>query len=180
MARDVIASGSDDPGALRCAAHALSHFAQDFPAALATLNRALRLQPSSAQVLSSLGWVHCHAGDPEPAIEYFGRSLRLSPLDLEIGVTLSGLGIAYLMTGRTPEAHAPLRRAVEERPKWATGYRNLILACVRLGRLDEARAAGSRMLENIPNTRAGYTSPMSNQDFVTEQREAMRLAGIPE
>jgi hypothetical protein len=36
------------------------------------------------------------------------------------------------------------------------------------------------MLENIPGSRAGYTSPMSNQDYVTEQQQALRLAGIPE
>jgi hypothetical protein len=51
---------------------------------------------------------------------------------------------------------------------------------VRLGRLDEARAVGSRMLENIPDSGASYASPMSNQDYITEQQQALRLAGIPE
>ena len=47
-----------------------------------------------------------------------------------------------------------------------------------LGRHDEARAVGSRMLENIPDARAGYTSPMSNQDFVTDNSK-LSARGYP-
>jgi adenylate cyclase len=180
LAREVIASGSDDPAALRGAGHAMSHFGQDYPAALATLDRTLRLQPNSAQVFEALGWVHCHAADPAPAVGYFQRALRLSPLDLEIGVTLSGLGAALLMLGQTEEAYAPLRRAAEELPTCSGGHRWLILACVRLGRLDEARAVATRMMQYIPGIRVPTASQFSNRVLVEEYRQAQRLAGIPD
>jgi adenylate cyclase len=103
LARDAVASSRDDPDTLRFAAHALSHFAHDYELALATLDRALRLNPNSAQILIIAGWVHLHCCDPEPALDLFGRALRLSPLDQEMGLMLWGTGMAHLMAGLKPD-----------------------------------------------------------------------------
>jgi adenylate cyclase len=61
LAREAIASNRDDPDTLRYAAHAISYFAHEYEVALSTLDRALRLNPNSAQILTIAGWVHLHA-----------------------------------------------------------------------------------------------------------------------
>jgi hypothetical protein len=95
-------------------------------------------------------------------------------------VTLSGLGAAHLMLVETEAAYAPLRRAAEELPTWQGGHRYLILACVRLGRLDEARAVATCMMECIPGIRVRMASAFSNEAFVEENKQAQRLAGVPD
>jgi adenylate cyclase len=179
LARETVASA--DPEALRCAAHALSYFAGDHPAAFTALHRAVLLHPNSAQVLNSLGWVHCIADDPEPAIGYLERAMRLSPLDPEIGLMLSGLGIAQLLAGRSAQALPPLQRAVQETPTDLTAHRHLILALVRLGQLDEARAAAARLLMIRPDFCVGHSATqLSNREYAAELRLALLTAGLPE
>ena len=110
LARDVVASGTDDPEALRYACDPLYLLAGDYPAALAALHLALRQHPNSAGVLNTLGHVHCFANDPSPAIADFERAIRLSPLDPFIGYALFGLGRAHLMLGHYDEAVSFLQR----------------------------------------------------------------------
>ena len=179
LARETVASA--DPEALRCAAHALSYFEGDHPAAFTALHRAVLLHPNSAQVLNSLGWVHCIADDPEPAIGYLERAMRLSPLDPEIGLMLSGLGIAQLLAGRSAQALPLLQRAVQETPTDLTAHRHLILALVRLGQLDEARAAAGRLLMIRPDFCVGDSATqLSNREYAEELRLALLTAGLPE
>jgi hypothetical protein len=45
LARQILASGADDPEALRCAGQAISYLAHDYPSAFTALNRTLRLNP---------------------------------------------------------------------------------------------------------------------------------------
>lgn len=181
IAREVIASRSDDPVALRGAGHAMSQFGRDYKAAFTTLTRALDLHPNSAQILHSLGYVHCHACDPAPAANYFERALRLSPRDLEIGYIQSGLGLALLMTGRNEAAYEVLVQAVEQMPRYGVGHRCLIQVCTRLGRSAEARAAAARLLQNIPDYRvSNVPRPFADEAFMEEYAAALRTAGVPE
>jgi hypothetical protein len=46
---------------------------------------------NSAQAYNSSGWVRAFSGDWRTAVEHLKRALRLSPLDLGIGLTLEGL-----------------------------------------------------------------------------------------
>jgi adenylate cyclase len=181
LAREILAAGTDDPEALRCAGHALSYVGHHYSAAFTALNRALRLNPNSAIVLNSLGYVHCHANDPEPAIDYFHRAIRLSPLDPKIGLMLSGLGITYMLMGCSTLALPFLQRAVQEWPNYVVGHRALILALVRLGLLNEAREAVTRLLEIVPGHRIeDETSAISNREYVAELKQALMISGMPE
>lgn len=184
LARETLASGTDDPDALRCAGLALAYIGGDYPAAFTALNRALLLHPNSAMVLVVLGQVHCMADDPEPAIDYFHRAMRASPLDPLIGHFLSGLGLAHILMGHTTEALPLLQRAVQETPTYIVGYRNLILALVRMGQFEEAREAATRMLKASPDYRidagANIGHAYRNKEYVAELRHALVISGIPE
>ena len=181
LAREVVATDTDDIEALRGAGIALSVLASDRPAAFAALHRALHLNPNSPQVMETLAIVHCHAHDPEPAIRYQKRALQLSPRDPHMGYMLAGLGQALVQANRTAEALPPLQQAVQVMPSYMSGHRSLILALVRLDRLDEARRAAARLLELRPDARVGPgASWVDYVEFVYEMRQALLAAGLPE
>jgi adenylate cyclase len=181
LAREAIASNRDDPDTLRYAAHAISYFAHDHEVVLSTLDRALRLSPNAAQVLTIAGWVHLHAGDPEPAFDCFERAIRLSPLDQEMGGMLWGTGMAHLMLGRNDKALDSIQAATRAMPNYPTIHRNLAFALVRVGRIDEARQAMSRSLRLEPGwSVARMALPWRDQLFAAEMRAAFVIAGAPE
>jgi adenylate cyclase len=180
LAREILASGTDDPEALRCAGHAMSYLGHDYSAAFTALNRALRLNPNSALVLNTLGHVHCAANDPEPAFDYLRRAMRLSPLDPKFAIMLEGLGLAHMLKGETVLALPLLQRAVQEWPTYVSAHRMLILALVRLGQLAEAREAAARLLENIPSYHGTGAEFFKNREFAAELQHALAISGIAE
>lgn len=104
MAREVLAEARDDPTSLRFAAQVLAYSAKDCDTALSAIERSLQLNPNSAQSYTGGGWVNAYAAKPLVAIEHFHRAMRLSPLDPEKGIALSGIGMSYLMLERYGEA----------------------------------------------------------------------------
>jgi adenylate cyclase len=181
LAREAIAADDANPATLRAAGHALSHFGADYAGAFAALNRALALHPASVHVLLSLGMLNCWAGEPEAAIDYMRRAIRISPRDHELGHMLAGIGAALLRCNRNEEAAAISYQTVGEMPNFMPGHRNLVHALVRLGRIDEARAAGVRLLAINPQFRtARMTRPFRDQAFIEDYLAAMRSVGLPE
>lgn len=149
--------------------------------ASAALNRALRLHPNSAQALHSLGFVHMWSGDTEQAIDCFVRAIRVSPRDQEMGYMLHGLGTTYLICGRDADALDAALRAVEEMPKNARSHRVVVVALVRLGRLEQAREATTRLLKIVPESHLVNIRPASRAPGFAEGFPSdLRLAGYPE
>jgi adenylate cyclase len=166
---------------LRAAGHALSHFGTDYAGAFAALNRALSLHPTSVHVLLSLGMLNCWAGDPEAAIDFMQRAMRISPRDHELGHMLAGVGAALLRCNRNEEAVTVSHQTVGEMRNFMPGHRNLIHALVRLGRMDEARAAGAGLLAVNPSFRIAHVArPFRDRTFIEDYLAAMRSVGLPE
>ena len=180
LARETIATTTDDAEALGPAGWALAHTGGDFPGAYAALDRALHLHPNYAMGLSYLGFARILGNDPLPAVGYFERALRLSPVDPDNGNRLGGLGVAYLMTGRNEEAVGHLQRATQEMPNGKWIQRHLIHALTRLSRYDEARVAAARLLAIEPAHRVGPPPATFNPEVNEERRQALLNAGIPE
>ena len=189
LAREAIDAADDNPTTLRAAGYALAYFADDmgdasrddFSTASAALHRALRLHPNSAQTLHSLGFVHMWSGNTEQAIDCFVRAVRISPRDQEMGYMLVGLGMTYLMCDRNLDALEAGLRAVEEMPKNGTCHRVMIVALVRLGRLEEARAATARFLKIVPESHLANIKPPSRiPGFAERFLSDLRLAEYPE
>ena len=182
LAREAIASNRDDPDTLRYAAHAISYFAREHEVALSTLDRALRLNPDSAQVLTAAGWVHLHASEPELAFDCFERAIRRSPLDQEMGWMLCGTGVAHLMIGRNDKALDSIQAATRAMPNYPMIHRTLAFALLRVGRIDEARQAMSRALRLEPGWSLARMSmlPWRDRPFGMEMLAALVLAGAPE
>jgi adenylate cyclase len=183
MAREVLAEARDDPTSLRFAAQVLAYSAKDYETALSAIERSLYLNPNSAQGYTGSGWVNTHASRPLIAIEHFHRAMRLSPIDPEKGIALSGIGMSYLMLERFEEALQWGESALREMPNYGSSHRVVIGALVGLQRLDEARAAAKRLLEAFPTynlTLQRQINPWRDEAFAERYLEALRSAGIPD
>jgi adenylate cyclase len=85
------------------------------------------------------------------------------------------------MCDRNVDALEAGLRAVEEMPKNGTGHRVMIVALVRLGRLEEARAATARLLKIVPESHLAKIKPASRiPGFAERFLSDLRLAGYPE
>ena len=127
--------------------------------------------------------MNAHSSRPLVAIDYFHRAMRLSPVDPEKGIALSGIGMSYLMLERHEEALAWGETALREMPNYGSSHRVVIGALVGLGRLDEARSAASRLMEAFPTftlTLQKRINPWRDQAFAGRYVEALRVAGVPE
>jgi adenylate cyclase len=183
MAREVLAEARDDPTSLRFAAQVLAYSAKDYESALGAIDRSLYLNPNSAQGYTGGGWVNAYAGRPLIAIDHFERAMRLSPIDPEKGIALSGIGMSHLMLERFEEALTWGASALQEMPNYGSSHRVVIGALVGLGRLEEARTAASRLLEIFPSYTLSLQkeiNPWRDEAFAERYVEALRIAGIPE
>jgi adenylate cyclase len=183
MAREVLAEARDDPTCLRFAAQVLAYSAKDHETALGVIERSLYLNPNSAQGYTGSGWVNAHSGRPLVAIDHFHRAMRLSPVDPEKGIAMSGIGMSYLMLERHEEALAWGQNALREMPNYGSSHRVVIGALVGLSRLDEARAAAWRFMEGFPTYTLSLQkqiNPWRDEMFAERYIEALRIGGIPE
>ena len=183
MAREVMAEARDDPTSLRFAAQVLAYSAKEYEAALSAIERSLYLNPNSAQSYTSSGWVNTHASRPLIGIDHFHKAMRLSPVDPEKGIALSGIGMCYLMLERYEEALKWGEDALREMPGYGSSYRVVIGALVGLGRLDEARKAADRLMEAFPTYTLSLQrqiNPWHDQAFAQRYLDALQIAGVPE
>jgi adenylate cyclase len=183
MAREVMAEARDDPTSLRFAAQVLAYSAKEYEAALSAIERSLYLNPNSAQSYTSSGWVNTHASRPLVGIDHFHKAMRLSPVDPEKGIALSGIGMCYLMLERYEEALKWGEDALREMPNYGSSYRVVIGALVGLSRLDEARKAANRLMEAFPTYTLSLQrqiNPWRDQAFAQRYLDALQIAGVPE
>jgi adenylate cyclase len=183
MAREVLAEARDDPTSLRFAAQVLAYSAKDYETALGAIDRSLLLNGNSAQGHTGAGWVNAHAGRPLAAIDHFHRAMRLSPVDPEKGIALSGIGMSYLMLEQYEEALDWGEKALREMPNYGSSHRVVIGGLVGLGRLDEAKLAAGRLLAAFPTytlTLQRQVNPWRDAAFAQRYLEALRVAGIPD
>ncbi len=153
----------------------------DTAAAIAQLNRSIRIKPTSG-AYSMLGNVYLSKQQDAEAEAAYKRALQLSPDDLETQrklallyaknqrfdeaivayqqlvrsdprdvTSLYDLGLVYKQLDRNPEAVATLEKAVALRPGFAPAQFNLGLLYMRMGRHDEAIRAFQNAARLLPN-----------------------------
>jgi adenylate cyclase len=109
--------------------------------------------------------------------------MRLSPVDPEKGIALSGIGMSYLMLERYEEALAWGERALREMPNYGSSHRVVIMALIELDRLEEARTAAQRLMEAFPTfslTLQRQINPWRDKVFAERYVTALGAAGVPE
>ena len=80
------------------------------------LELAIALDQNNAWAVRALGQTLNGSGQPEAAIPYFEKSIRLNPREPCVGNTYGALGQGHLFLGHTDQAIAFLRKARTEMP----------------------------------------------------------------
>jgi adenylate cyclase len=171
LARRALEVAPDDPNVLIKAARALAYFGEDIGAAIALLDRSLKLNPNSARAWMWGGWIRLWAGQPDLAIRHFEASWRLNPRVARAN-HLMGIGVAHFFARRFEEAKAALLQSLQEKPNWVPIYRFLAACYAQMGRLGEAKETVKR-LRTLTNAVVPSVAHWRN----TEHRELF-LSGL--
>jgi adenylate cyclase len=109
--------------------------------------------------------------------------MRLSPLDPEKGIAMSGIGMSYLMLEQYEDALRWGEQALDEMPNYGSSHRVVISALVGLGRIEEAKAAAVRLMDAFPTYTLSLQrriNPWRDHAFAERYLDALRIAGVPE
>jgi tetratricopeptide (TPR) repeat protein len=98
----------------------------------------------------SEGW-----GLAERSIEWGERRMRLSPFDPWAFAAFGSLALGHFQHGRYEEAADAAYKAVQSNPAHSINHVRLAAPLVKLGRLEEAKAAAARVLDNLDSDAAG-------------------------
>jgi len=181
-ARAAVALGNDDATALAIAALVLAYDGHDVSTALKVFDRALELSNCNVFALcwnaAILAWI----GRSELAIERAQRALRLGPFDSLIWRAHHALSIAYFDSHRYGDAADSARSVIAANSVYSLPRAILAAALVRLGRLDEARAAARTVLEYEPSFTIHGTARYAELEpaVFRPMADAWREAGLPE
>ncbi|MBA3910960.1 MAG: hypothetical protein C0524_14075 [Rhodobacter sp.] len=183
LAEDVVTDHRNDAMALAFAGIAIAFLGKQQQRGVHILRQAYALNPNSSHVLYASGWAHSYVGDEVTAVDHFNRSLRINPLDPMIGHIRCGLGGALLALGRTEESVATLEKAMVEAPEYTASWMGLAIGYWELGRVEEARRFGQKLLAREPGMTISTTirdSPYLAPGMLGMTERGLRGSGIPE
>jgi adenylate cyclase len=181
-AQAAVSYGNDDATTVAVAAFVMAQNRHDTAAALRLFDRALALSSSNLFALSCSAVTLAWMGKTEIAIERAKQALRLSPFDPWNFRSNLALAIAQFQNRRYGDAADEARSSIESNPGFSIPRAVLAAALLRLGPIEEARAAAQDVLECEPSFSIRRTSR-----FVVFEPEVFRLfteawreLGLPE
>jgi tetratricopeptide (TPR) repeat protein len=154
---------------------------RDFENAEQALQDAIRIAPSYADGYGLLALIKNNQGEPEKAIEYIRKGMRLNPFftwDYYFN-----LGRAYYTMGRYEEAIDNLLKAKERNENVIQIRLILAASYVNVNRLEDAQWEVEEVqflnpTETLTHTR--QTIPMTNLAYLDKFISDLRKAGLPE
>jgi adenylate cyclase len=184
LAKVAASVGQDDPETLWMAGRVLAELSGDLEAAIALIDRALALNPNSANAWRSSGVVRAYLGNTDAAISHLERATRLNPMDAAPYLAL-GFAWAHFVAGDYEAASAWADRVLREQPDLPTAVRVKAATCGLLGRPEEGRSWVERLRAASPGTtiasmRAHYGVFMRKPGCLDAFLRGLREAGLPE
>jgi len=172
----------NDSIVLTVAAVALGILNGDLANAIPWLDRAIALNPNSADAFGLGAQLRVFAGDYATAAEYTDRAMRLSPFDPNSFVFSLARGYSHLFRRQLPEAVAWVSKAAQQNPRNAPTFLYLGSALAHAGQIEEARTAIRRLLELHPMDSVKWRRQRRRvrEDDFEYLMEGARLAGLPE
>jgi TolB-like protein/class 3 adenylate cyclase/Tfp pilus assembly protein PilF len=151
----------------------------DYDRAIAQGEKAMTLEPSSADILQWYASILAFACQFQEAIPMFRESLRLDP---NPGNALyRHFSIALRHSGQYDEAIALMKKAIEREPNDLIAYLSLTSNFAMAGRMEEARAAAKEVLRINPMfsvERYEKTMPLKDKAAKDRLIDALRKAGL--
>jgi adenylate cyclase len=179
LARRALEVAGSDPVTLANAAYALAHLGEDLDAAIATIDRALALNPGYARGWYLVGQLRGHVGQHDTAIDHLQRAMRLSPRD-RTGAPLAALAFAQFYGRQFEAAAATFLAAVQEHPNRPVELRGLAACYAHLGRLTDAAETIRQLKAITPEVMprlVAQRDPAERELFLSGLRLAMGEAG---
>jgi adenylate cyclase len=176
------ARGHERIGLLRMRQNRLAEAKIEFETAIA-------LDRNHRSAFLQLGATLGALGQPEAAISYIEKAIRLSPYDASIAVSYMVLGRCHLLLGHVDEAIDLLRKARAANPRLYLVHFCLAAALGLKGDLDEARAALAEAikinpeLNSLARVRAHWrqlNNPQRRALAEKTEDAGLRNAGMPE
>jgi TolB-like protein/Tfp pilus assembly protein PilF len=183
LARRAMELTRDDALALSRAGMVLAYVVEDFDSGALLLDRARTLNPNLSAVWHASGWLKVWIGEPETAIEYLERFIRISPLDPLMHSVRSAIAFAHVFAGRFTEAVSYAEKALADNPNTHQALRATALSCAWAGRTEQAQKAIDRLLKIDPTlrvSRLANLTPLQRPQDIARYQEGMRMAGLPE
>lgn len=136
--------------------------------------KAIELDPAQGHARAILGIHHWTLNDPVGALDLAHEAYRLEPGNPDVALRL---GSFLLYIGRTREALPYLERAIDQDPVNGRNFAMLSVAHLNLGNLNEALAAGQRMVDlGMPSMwLAVATAASGDRKLAVEQYWQTRL-----
>ncbi len=109
--------------------------AGEWEKAVRMYQKALKLNPRSADAHTGLGLLLVERNQFEEGLQHLNTALEITP---DIAEAHSNLAVMLAARGRTDEAIAHYQKALKIRPDFAEGHCNFAIALATAGRIDEA------------------------------------------
>jgi tetratricopeptide (TPR) repeat protein len=183
LARRAMELGRDDAVALAASGHALAHLACDLDSGIALIERALMLNANLAAGWYLGGFLRIWRGEPDDAIEWIARGMRLSPLGPDMHRMEVGTAVAHLLAGRTEDALSWAEKASRHRSDHALPISIFAASYARAGRGSEARLAMQQLRQLDPALRLsqlGDWLPFRRPQDLAIFSDGLRKAGLPQ
>jgi adenylate cyclase len=178
-----LANSHDDASVLSKCGNTLFQVNREYDLGLATLKRAVELNPNNTEILSNAGIGSMHGGNLDDALTHFNRALRLSPADPFSFVPLTGIAGVFMMQGKYAEALAMGERSLAFHEKFDPTFWILITANALLGRMAEARewlVKFRALAPGITIAKIRKAQPDKDPSRLVSLWEGLRLAGLEE
>ena len=155
--------------------------ARQFDKGLAEGERAIALEPSSADVINGYAMILRFVGRQKEAISLFEEALRLNPKPPN--TYLHNYAATLRDSGLYDEAIVQVKRAIEKKPNDLLANVVLTSCYSQAGREEEARAAAKEVLRLNPKfsvARMQKTIPYKNRANAKRFGDSLRKAGLPD
>jgi tetratricopeptide (TPR) repeat protein len=189
MAQRAVELAGDDPEVLVVASSIIGIPGGDLTEAIALVDRALALNPKSAEAWAQSGLLHAHAGEGEMALEPLDRSVQLSPKNLWVNWQNMAFVLAHFAAGRYEDALVWVERGLRRNPSQVIFLRYKAATLGILGRTDEAQRVVQHLRTLVPELTLSrlrdivavlYKHSARWPAVYNAQLEGLRRAGLPE
>ena len=147
--------------------------------AVAELEKAIALDPNSAESYGGFGYVLSWAGRPEDAVPLIIKAIRLDPK--HSAWYYWSLGHSYFLTARYGEATGSFKESLNRGPDFWPSHIFLAASYIKLGREDEARPEAAKALKMNPKLSLEawrQKLPYKDPAVLESVLEAFRQAGL--
>ena len=150
-------------------------------AAVDELERCLEINPNWSLGLSDLGECLCYIGRTKEGIPKIEEAIRVNPKDPSIFFRFGAMALGHYLSENFAAAEQWARKTIQRRRHYYYGHVLLTASLVKLGRLDEAKAAAQELRRLFPDFTLTYLQGAAFAGGARKMLVAdLRSAGVPD